>query len=221
VNGGPVPRARKPAAAPTKADLDERDRYARLTAGSLDAVRGSAQAWRNGLAAFITLVTAGVVLQGRDSTSGLPGSWRAAVTVLVGGGLMLAVAGLWQALAAEAGTSPRSQTLHDIRAAHGTLAAFEVHLAAQSARRLQLARRAVAAAVTLLLAGITATWWAPAPAAGSAPAYLIIAHGNAVTCGTLQPAPPGQLRLTIPGSLGTVTIPITQVTTVTPTTTCP
>ena len=70
---GPVQRARKPAAAPSKADLDERDRYARLTAESLGTVRGSAQAWRNGLAAFITLVTAGVVIQGRDTTSGLSG----------------------------------------------------------------------------------------------------------------------------------------------------
>jgi hypothetical protein len=217
---GPVPRARKPAAAPSKADLDERDRYARLTAGSLDTVRGSAQAWRNGLAAFITLVTAGVVIQGRDTTSGLPGGWRAAVTVLIGGGLLLAVAGLWQALAAEAGTDPRSQTLHDIRAAHGTLTAYEIYLAAQAARRLQWARRAVAAAITLLLAGIAATWWAPAPAAAP-PAYLTATHGNVVTCGTPQPSAPGQLSLTAPGSLTTVTIPFSQVTALTLTTTCP
>jgi hypothetical protein len=42
MTASPVPRARKPATAPSKADLDERDRYARLTAGSLDTVRGSA-----------------------------------------------------------------------------------------------------------------------------------------------------------------------------------
>lgn len=221
MTAGPVPRARKPAAAPSKADLDERDRYAKLTAGSPDTVRGSAQTWRNGLAAFITLVTTGVVIKGRDTTAGLSGGWRAVVTVLVGGGLLLAVAGLWQALAAEAGTDPRKQTLHDIRAAHGTLTAYEIYLAAQAARRLQWGRRAVAAAVTLLLAGITATWWAPAPAASSPPAYLTVTHGNAVTCGTPQPATVGQLRLTVPGSPSTVTIPISQITALTPTTTCP
>jgi hypothetical protein len=220
MTAGPVPRARKPAAAPSKADLHERDRYARLTAGSLDIVRGSAQAWRNGLAAFITLVTAGVVIQGRYTTSGLAGGWRALVTAAIGGGLLLAVAGLWQALAAEAGTDPRKQTLHDIRAAHGTLTAYEVYLAAQAAGRLQWARRAVAAAVTLLLAGIAATWWAPVPAA-SPPAYLTVTHGHAVTCGTPQPAASGQLRLTVPGSLSTATIPVSQITALVLTMACP
>jgi hypothetical protein len=91
----------------------------------------------------------------------------------------LAVGGLWQALAAEAGTDPRSQTLHDIRAAHGTRTAYEIYLAAQAA------------------------------------------HGNVVTCGTPQPSAPGQLSLTAPGSLTTVTIPISQFTALTLTTTCP
>ena len=82
MTAGPEPRARKPAQAPTKADLDERDRYAKLTAGSIETVRGSAQAWRTGLTAFITLVTTGVVIKGRDTTADLASGWRAVVTVL-------------------------------------------------------------------------------------------------------------------------------------------
>jgi hypothetical protein len=182
---GPVPRARKPAKAPSKADLDERDRYAKLTAGSVDTVRGSAQTWRTGLTAFITLVTTGVVIKGRDTTAGLTTGWRALLTILIGGGLLLAVVGLWQALAAEAGTDPKKQTLQDIRAAHGTLTTYEVHLAASAARRLQWGRRAVAGAVLFLLAGIAATWWAPA-AAPSPPAHITVTHRHAITCGTLQ-----------------------------------
>jgi hypothetical protein len=162
MTAGSAPQARKPARAPSKSDLDERDRYAKLTAGSMDTVRGSAKTWRTGLTAFITLVTTGVVIKGRDTTAGLVGGWRAAVTILIGGGLLLAVVGLWQALAAEAGTDPKKQTLQDIRAAHGTLTAYEVHLADNAAHRLEWGRRAVAAAVVLLLAGIVATWWAPA-----------------------------------------------------------
>jgi hypothetical protein len=216
----PVPRARKPATAPSKTDLDERDRYAKLTAGSMDTVRGSAQTWRTGLAAFITLVTTGVVIQGRDTTDGLAEHWRVLITVLIGGGLLLAVLGLWQALAAEVGTDPRKQTLQDIRAVHGTLTAYEVYLAAQAARRLQWGRRAVVGAVTLLLAGIAATWWARAPAA-SPPAYLTVTHGHAVTCGTPQEAGSGQLRLSVPGSLSTVTIPISQITALALTAACP
>jgi hypothetical protein len=219
MTAGPLPRARKPASAPSKTDLEERDRYARLTARSIDTVRGSAQTWRNGLAAFITLVTTSVIIKGRDATAGLASGWRALVTVLIGGGLLLAVLGLWQALAAEAGTDPRKQTLHDIRAVHGTLTAYEVHLAATAARRLQWGRRAVAGAVALLLAGIAATWWAPAPAT-SPPATITVTHGHVVTCGTPQPAGAGQLRLTTHDSLSTVTIPFSQITALALTTAC-
>ena len=217
---GPVPRARKPASAPSKSDLDERDRYARLTAGSMDIVHGSAQAWRTGLTAFITLVTTGVVIKGRDTTAGLTSGWRMLVTVMIGGGLLLAVLGLWQALAAEAGTDPKKQTLQDIRAVHGTLTNYEVYLAAKAARRLQWGRRAVVGAVTLLLAGIAITWWAPATAA-SLPAYITVIHGHAVTCGTPQPASAGQLRLAIHGSLSPITIPFSQIASLTLATACP
>ena len=217
---GPVPRARKPGSAPTKTDLDERDRYARLTAGSLDTVRGSAQTWRTGLTAFITLVITGVVIKGRDTTAGLTTGWRILISILIGGGLLLAVLGLWLALAAEAGTDPKKQTLQDIRAVHGTLTAYKVYLAAKAARRLQWGRRTVVGAVTLLLAGIAATWWAPA-AASSPLAYVTVAHGPAVTCGTLQSAGVGQLRLTVHGSLSPVTIPFSQIASLALTTACP
>jgi hypothetical protein len=220
MTAGPVPRARKPAEAPTKADLDERDRYAKLTAGSMDTVRGSARIWRTGLTAFITLVTTGVVIKGRDTTAGLTTGGRILISVLIGGGLLLAVVGLWLALAAEAGTDPKKQTLQDIRAVHGTLTTYEVYLAAKAARRLQWGRRAVAGAVTLLLAGIAATWWAPATTPSSL-AYITVVRGQAVSCGALQPAGAGQLRLTVHGSLSPVTIPFSQITNLALTTACP
>lgn len=213
------PRASLPARPLSKVDLAERDRFAKLTAASADSVRGSAQAWRTGLAAFITLVTTGVVIKGRDTTTGLSAGWRATITILVAGGLLLAVAGLWQALAAEVGTDPKKQTLQGIRRDHGTLAAYEVYLAAQAARRLQWGRRTVAAAVVLLLAGIAVAWWAPdaAPPAG----YVIVFHGHASSCGTLQPGRPGQLSLSVPGSHTPVIIPFSQVTQLLPATACP
>jgi hypothetical protein len=183
----PAPRARKPSQAPSRSDLDERDRYAKLTTKSIDTVRGSAQAWRTGLTAFITLVTTGVVIKGRDTTAGLTSGWRTAITVLIGGGLLLAVLGLWQALAAEAGTDPKKQTLQDIRAVYGTLTTYEVYLAAKAARRLQWGRRAIAGAVTLLLAGIAVTWWAPA-AASRPSASVMVTRGHVVNCGVLRSA---------------------------------
>ena len=220
MTASPMPQARKPGRAPSKADLDERDRFAKLTAGSMDTVRGSAQAWRTGLAAFITLVTTGVIIKGPGSIVGLAISWRVAITVLIAGGLLLAVVGLWLALAAEAGTDPKKQTLQDIRAAHGTLTAYEVYLAAKSADRLQWGRRVVAAAVLLLLAGIGVTWWAPA-ATPSVSGYVAVTHGHAITCGTLQKAGVGQLILSVDGSHNPVVIPFGQITSLASATACP
>jgi hypothetical protein len=212
--------AKLPASAPSKADLAERDRYARLTAASADSVRRSAQAWRTGLAAFITLVTTGVVIKGRDTTAGLSSGWRATITVLVAGGLLLAVSGLWQALAAEAGTEPRKQTLQDIRKIHGTLTAYEVYLAANAARRLRWGQRTVATAVVLLLAGIAVAWWAPD--AAPAPArYVMVFHAHTSTCGAPQPERTGYLRLWDPRSHNQVTIAFSQITQLISTATCP
>jgi hypothetical protein len=216
----PAPRARKPAQAPSRSDLDERDRYARLTAASVDTVRGSAQAWRNGLTVFITLVTTAVVFQGRDTTAGLTAGWRTAITILIGGGLLLAVLGLWQTLAAEAGTDPEKQTLQDIRAIHGTLTAYEIHLAASAARRLQWGRRAVAGAITALLTGIALTWWAPATAS-QPPAYVTVTHSHAVTCGIPQPSATGSLRLAVHGRTDPVTIPFSQIISLLSAASCP
>jgi hypothetical protein len=131
-------------------------------------VRGAAQSWRNGLAAFITLVTTGFVVVGRNVTDQLDSAWRLAVTVLIIGGLIVAVAGLWLAIAAEAGTDFSKQTVQGIRAEHGTLAAYEIVVAGRAARKLTLGRRAVAFAMACLLAGVVVSWWAPATAPTSA-----------------------------------------------------
>ncbi|WP_419993809.1 hypothetical protein [Streptomyces boninensis] len=155
-------RPRRPTRAPTAADLAERDAFRAMSAASLDAVRSSAEAWRNGLSAFVTLVTTGVVIKGRDTTSVLSTGWKAALTVLIGGGLLAALLGLWQALAAQAGTRPRATTLGAVLDRYGSVAAYQVALAAAAARRLRRAQYLVALALALLLAGIVVTWWAPA-----------------------------------------------------------
>src|SRR5271165_2340478 len=116
--------ARLPDNPPSPSELEERDRFDEFSAQSLATVRSSAQTWRNGLAAFITLVTTGVIIKGRDTTAGLATGWKVLITVLIAVGLVLAVVGLWQALAAEAGTGGRPQTLADIRAKYGSLKTY-------------------------------------------------------------------------------------------------
>jgi hypothetical protein len=213
------PRARKPAGPPSPADLAERDRYATMAAGSAETVRGSARSWETALTAFITLITAGVIIKGRDSTADLTTAWRVPVVVLAGGGLLLAVVALWLTVAAEAGTHPETKTLQDIRAAHGTLDAYQAYLAARAAYRLRWGIRLAAAAITLLITGIIATWLAPGPATPLT--YVAVTHDHSVTCGTLEPASAGQMRISVPGEAEPAVIRVAQITAVTLTTTCP
>lgn len=160
----PQYRPRLPARGPSVADLAERERFRQLAEESLPSVRASAEAWRNGLAAFITLATTAVVIKGRSTTADLPAWWRAAITVPIGLGLGLLVAGLWQALAAQAGAAPEALTLDQIHARYGSIQSFHVSTAARAAGPLALARRLVAVALALLLVGVTLTWWAPTTA---------------------------------------------------------
>lgn len=155
---GPAYRPRKPSAAPSPSSLAERDAFTVLAHRSLPEVRASAEAWRNGLTAFLTLATTAVIIKGRDTTAGLTTSWRILITVLIGGGLALAVAGLWRVLAAQAGTRYRLSTRHDIHRTYGTIEAYHVALADQATSDLDTGRRLVLAALAFLLAGVGVSW---------------------------------------------------------------
>ncbi|GHG88858.1 hypothetical protein [Streptomyces lanatus] len=206
-------RPRRPTSGPSAFDLAERDAFAALSAASLDTVRTNAETWRNGLSAFIALVTTGVVIKGRDTTSALPPEWRAVVTVLIGGGLLAAIIGLWQALAAQAGTRPRATTLSAVHSRYGSVAAYRVALAAVAGARVRrAAQQLVAVALALLLAGIVVTWWAPAEEPNEKPVYIKVSHTGGSACGTLNSADGGRIRLKSPGRHEPVVVPLTAVT---------
>ncbi|MFD5560767.1 hypothetical protein [Kitasatospora griseola] len=204
-------RPRKPERPPAPTDLTERDRFAALAESSLPTVRANAEAWRNGLAAFVTVVTTGAVIKGRDTTADLTTGWRIAVTLLIGGGIALSLAGLWQALAAQAGTREGTVTLADIHRRHASVAAYQVALADAAAVRLRRGRSAVAAALVCFLLGIVTTWWAPV--AAPAPAtYVTVTHGGATTCGTLKSADGRNMRIEVAGTVNAVVVPMDEVT---------
>jgi hypothetical protein len=211
VNGGSNYRPKKPSSTPSQGSLAERDAFIALARQSLPAVRASAEAWRNGLSAFLTLVTAGVIIKGRDTTAGLPASWRVVITALIGGGLALAVAGLWRVLAAQAGTRYRLSTRQDIRRTYGTVEAYQVAVAERATDDLHTGRRLVFAALGLLLLGVGVSWWAP-PASTSPPAYLKATFNNTDACGVLRSADNGQLRLAVIGRHDPIVIPLAQIT---------
>jgi hypothetical protein len=215
--------AATPAAAagrPRPVSAADREAFEALAKEALPAVRSTAAAWRTGLAALVTLVTTGIILKGRTDTTSLALPWRIAVTVAIGVGLALAMVGLWHALAAEAGARARLRTLDDIRADYASVQAYQVGQAAAAGRRLQAARIVVAAALGLLLAGVLLTWWAPA-APASPPAYLKVTRPGGTACGTLKSADGGILRLTVAGAHQPVAIPLTTVTNLAVTLTCP
>jgi hypothetical protein len=204
------PKPRKPATAPDRASLAERDRFADLHRTQSASLNATAQSWRNGLAAFITLVTTGLVIKGQDSAAALPTTWRLAVTLLLGGGLALTVTGLWLTLAAEAGSDMRLRSLPDIRREYGSLAGYELHVVDNGAKALARGRYAVALALVLLLAGIITTWWAPA-APADPPAYLNVTAPGGPWCGRLLSADGGQLRLSVTGQAAVVVVPLSRV----------
>jgi len=172
-----------------------------------------------GLSAFLTLVTTGVIIKGRDTTAGLSTSWRVLVTVLIGGGLALAVAGLWRVLAAQAGTRYRLSTRRDISRTYGTVEAYQIAVADRAIDDLDVGRRLVIAALALLLIGVGVTWWAPlAPI--DPPAYLKVTYHNTSACGVLRSADNGQIRLAVTGNHDAIIIPLTQIINLTVVATC-
>jgi hypothetical protein len=167
-------------------------------------------AWRTGLTALITLVTTGVIVTGRTATTALTTPWLIAVTLTTGGGLALAIAGLWHTLTAEAGARVRLQTLDQIRTSYASVQAYQVGQAIAAGRRLETARTMVAAALGLLLTGVLLTWWAPA-APASPPAYLNVTRPSSAVCGTLKSADSGTIRLAVPGTHAPASIPLSSV----------
>ena len=114
----------------------------------------------------------------------------------------------------------RLRTLDDIRADYASVQAYQVGQAAAAGRRLQTARIVVAAALGLLLVGVLLTWWAPA-APASPSAYLKVTRPGGTACGTLKSADGGILRLTVADAHQPVAIPLTAVTNLAVTPTCP
>ncbi len=216
----PVPPA-APAGRPRPVSPADREAFDALVKDSVSSVRSMAAAWRTGLTALITLVTTGIIITGRTATTTLAEPWRIAVTAAIGGGLALALAGLWLALAAEVGARIRLQTLDDIRAQYASVQAYLVGQAASAGRRMQTARTMVGIALGLLVTGVLLTWWAPA-APASPPAYLKVMtiHGSTV-CGTLQSADGGVLRLSVAGVHEPAVIPLTTVTNMAVVASCP
>jgi hypothetical protein len=200
-----------PSRPPTAADIDDRDRFRKLSSGSVADVRAAAEKWRTGLAALVTLVTGGLLIKGPASASDLTTWWRVILTLLAGGGIGIAIFGLWRALKASAGL-PGTQQFDDIVRDYGSVLGFEIVQAQVAARELRLARIALMLALPLLGAALICWWWA-ATKPDSPPAYVQVDQASTTTpvCGTLKSGDNGHVRVQVAGQENPTVIPLSDV----------
>jgi hypothetical protein len=175
--------------------MANRAAFAALVDASLDSTRASAEKWRTGLAALVTLVTTALLVKGPEAINNLPTTWRIAVTALLGIGLFLALVGLWLALSATSGM-PSAVTYDAIMASHRSVKAFQISEANTVAKQLVWARIAAIAAMTLLVSGMLISWWAPRAERST---LLTVTTRTGSLCGELITADRGELRLTVTG----------------------
>lgn len=206
------PRYRKPAAGPTAEDLADQARWQELAGQSLSSTQAAAEKWRAGLAAFVALATGGLLLKGPSAASDVTVGWRIAITVLALGGLLAAIAGLWLALQAAAGT-PAKLNLTDVVARYGGVRQFEVACALAASVQLRLARLLVAASLLLFVAAIGTWWWAP-PKPSEPPALIRITTPSGVICGTLTSGAGRTFTVQPPNTSGQLRVPLGPATTV-------
>jgi hypothetical protein len=178
-----LPKYRKPSAGPTAEDLRDRTRWQELSEQSLASTQAAAEKWRTGLAAFVTLATGGLLLKGPGAASAVTTGWRIALTILALGGLLAAIAGLWLALQAAAGT-PAKLNLTEVVAKYGGVRQFEVACALAASTRLRLARFVIAGSLLLFVGAIGTWWWAP-PRPAQPSALISITTPSGAAYGTL------------------------------------
>ena len=199
------PKYRKPSAGPTVESLADQARWQELSENSLTSTQAAAEKWRTGLAAFVTLATGGLLLKGPSAASDVTTGWRIALTILALGGLLAAIAGLWLALQAAAGT-PAKLNLTEVVARYGGVRQFEVACALAASAQLRLARLMIAGSLLLFVAAIGTWWWAP-PQPAQPPALISITTPNGVVCGTLISANQGTFTVQQANTSGQVLVP--------------
>ena len=181
--------------------------FAALVANSLTDVRATAEKWRTGLAALITLVSTALLIKGPENARDLSTGWRLTVTGALALGLVLAVAGLWSALTAAAGV-PAMVTLDAVLADHASVKAFRIAQANNALEHLDRARRRVSIGLGMLLFGMLAWWWAPVTQ--NAP-VLKVTTGGDVVCGEVLSADHGRIQLKVAGEESPRTIALDRV----------
>lgn len=152
--------ARRPSRERARQAREEYPAFRQMVDDSARLAHESAERWRNGLAAIVAIALGSLILKGPDDAQSISSWWRVGLTVAVGAGVLLAIAGLWLALRAAAGT-PGHITFAEVLDDHGTVREFRVSEAHRASRSLARARWCALAALVLLISAQLTAWWAP------------------------------------------------------------
>ncbi|MEU3556401.1 hypothetical protein [Streptomyces fragilis] len=158
----------------------------------LDIVRRQAEGWRNGLTGLTGLLTAVLVLKGRETFTGLP-SWAVTLaSCLIATGFLLLVAGTLLAVRASHG-----RRAEDIVTNGADLEGWTKQEAKDSQRALVLAVGCFVAGVLLVASSVGVAWTTyrdagPDPASG---ASVRVTTSSGAVCGRLAASDGKTLRL--------------------------
>lgn len=178
----------------------------------LDVARAQAETWRTGLTALTALLTAILVLKGRDNVSALTLPFQVSVVALLGAALGLLVTATLLVTRALAG--PPGEEILLSGEALEDWSAGEVRTISTA---LRWAPWLAAAGVVFVALAVGITWLAPAQ--DTTTPLVQVTTPTAQPCGELIGATQHQLVLRT--STGTALLPLSAVVTITPVTSCP
>lgn len=145
---------------PTRADQDA---FARFQATALERALADARVWRNGYATLGSGIGAILALIGTQLTDTTSATWRLALTVTLGGGLLLVARALWMTLTIEGGRRPTSVSLGPIVQRHNSFEMYQVDQADAAITRLATSKRWALAGGFLCFVGLLCTLWLSSP----------------------------------------------------------
>lgn len=129
----------------------------------LEQTLADARVWRNGYTLLLT-GTGAVLTLAASRLEEATWTWRLALTVSLGGGILLLAVALWLVLTAEGGKHgpPRGLSLDSILTTHGSVEAYRVDQATQAQERIRRSQRWAWWGASAVFVGLMLTLWIPA-----------------------------------------------------------
>lgn len=168
--------------------------WKKLVSSSVERTSATAEKWRTGLAAFVTLITSLLILKGPETASKIAEPWNWLVIGLLVVGTACAVVGLWLALEAASPSNFKDVPYGEVVDKYGSVQAHNVAVASTIIRKLSWAKLWVVLALALIGAGIVA-WWVVPPAS---PTHISVSYtdeSKRPLCGVLEDSSNGSITI--------------------------